>query len=165
MASPGFVGMGPNFSAKRNYIYGYGVVALIALPTVFIGVMGAGHANAAHTAGRIVSHVMPVLLVLGFVGWFAYYFLHNNRKFVISVTGDALTINKRPGGVYAFGDARLGRWAYNDKAMGTVLHCTAVRTGSFSAAEITASVRARASTSGQSSVSTHGCRPTSSVSF
>jgi hypothetical protein len=106
MASPGFFGIGANFSAKRSYLYLYGLVAVIALPTVVIGVMGAGHAHAAHTAGRMVSHVMPVLLLLAFVGWFAYYNLHNNQKFVVSVTGDA----------------RLGRWAYNDKAMGTVLH-------------------------------------------
>jgi hypothetical protein len=122
VASPGFFGIGANFSAKRSYTQLYGLVAVIALPTVVIGVMGAGHAHAAQTAGRMVSHVMPVLLVLGIVGWFAYYNLHNNRKFVISVTGDALTINKHPGDVYAFTDARLGRWAYNDKAMGTVLH-------------------------------------------
>jgi hypothetical protein len=122
VASPGFFGIGANFSAKRSYTQLYGLVAVIALPTVVIGVMGAGHAHAAQTAGRMVSHVMPVLLVLGIVGWFAYYNLHNNRKSVISVTGDALTINKRPGDVYAFSDARLGRWAYNDKAMGTVLH-------------------------------------------
>jgi hypothetical protein len=122
VASPGFFGIGANFSAKRSYLYLYGLVAVIALPTVVIGVMGAGHAHAAEAAGKMVTHVMPVLLVLAIVGWFAYYNLHNNRKFVISVTGDALTINKRPGDVYEFSDARLGRWAYNDAAMGTVLH-------------------------------------------
>jgi hypothetical protein len=123
VASPGFVGFGPNFSAKRSYIYTYGLVAVMALPTVVIGLMGgSGHAHVAETAGKLVSHVMPVLLVLGIVGFVAYYFLHNNRKFVVSLTGDALTIDKRPGDVYSFSDARLGRWAYNDSALGTVLH-------------------------------------------
>jgi hypothetical protein len=48
-------------------------------------------------------------------GWFAYYHLHNNQKIVVSVTADAVTINKRPGDVYAFSDARFGRWAYGDR--------------------------------------------------
>jgi hypothetical protein len=52
VASPGFFGLGPNFSAKRSYLYLYGLVAVIALPVVVIGVMGAGHAHAAHTLIR-----------------------------------------------------------------------------------------------------------------
>lgn len=51
-------------------------------------------------------------------GWFAYYHLHNNQKIVVSATADAVTINKRPGDVYAFSDARFGRWAYGDQAVG-----------------------------------------------
>jgi hypothetical protein len=39
VASPGFFGMVANFSAKRSYLYLYGLVAVIALPTVVIGVM------------------------------------------------------------------------------------------------------------------------------
>jgi hypothetical protein len=122
VASPGRFGLGPNFSAKRSYIQLYGLAAVIALPVVLLGVMSASHAHAAQTLGRMVSHLMGFALVLGLVGWFAYYFLHNNQRFVISLTGDALTIDKRAGDLYAFSEARLGRWAYGDQVTGTALH-------------------------------------------
>jgi hypothetical protein len=121
-ASAGFFGLGPNFTAKRSYLQVYGLAAAVALPVLVLGGLSTINPHAAQAAGRMVSHVMPVLLVLGLAGWFAYYHLHNNQKIVVSVTGDAVTINKRPGDVYAFSDARLGRWAYGDRVMGTVLH-------------------------------------------
>jgi hypothetical protein len=122
VASPGFAGMGPNWSAKRSYIYMYGLVAVIALPMVAIGFLGAGNPRLAETAGRMATQVIPVFLLLFIVGWFGWYWWHNNRKFIISVTGHALTVNKRPGDVYQFSDARLGLWGMNDNTMGTVLH-------------------------------------------
>jgi hypothetical protein len=98
------------------------LAAAVALPVLFIGALGAINPHAAQSAGRIVSYAMVFLLVLGLAGWFAYYHLHNSQKIVVSVTADAVTINKRPGDVYAFSDARFGRWAYGDRVMGTALH-------------------------------------------
>jgi hypothetical protein len=121
-ASAGFFGLGPNFTAKRSYKQVYGLAAAVALPVLFIGALGAINPHAAQSAGRIVSYAMVFLLVLGLAGWFAYYHLHNSQKIVVSVTADAVTINKRPGDVYAFSDARFGRWAYGDRVMGTALH-------------------------------------------
>jgi hypothetical protein len=60
VASPGFFGIGANFSAKRSYTQLYGLVAMIALPTVVIGVMGAGHAHAAVGGPRLTPVCRPL---------------------------------------------------------------------------------------------------------
>lgn len=122
VASAGFAGIGPNWSAKRSYIQMYGLVAVVALPMVAVGVLGAGNRQLGETAGPIVAVVVAVGLVLAIVGWLFWYVRNNKRRFVISVVGRALTIDKRPGDAYQFGDARLGRWGANDATMGTVLH-------------------------------------------
>ena len=62
VASPGFFGMGPKWSAKRSYIYMYGFVALLAVPTVVVFVLGRGSPQMAEKAGEMVSRVFPVLL-------------------------------------------------------------------------------------------------------
>ena len=48
-----------------------------------------------------------------------------NRKFLICVTTDGLTVDKRPGDVYSFSDAKLGTWGVSGdllRASGTALH-------------------------------------------
>jgi hypothetical protein len=122
VASPGFAGMGPKWSAKRSYIQMYAVVAVLALPTVVVGVLAAGNPKLGEMAGSIVVAVLPIVLVLFMVGWFVWYWQRNKRRFVISVAGGGLTIDKRPGEVYEFSNARLGLWGMNDATMGTVLH-------------------------------------------
>ena len=114
--------MGPKWSAKRSYIQMYGFVAVIALPMVAVGVLGAGNRRLGEIASIIVGPLVAVGLVLFIVGWFVWYWRNNSRRFVVSVAGGALTIDKRPGDVYQFSDARLGLWGMNDATMGTVLH-------------------------------------------
>jgi hypothetical protein len=60
-----------------------------------------------------------VLLIAGTVVWY----LRSQRKILISVTSDGLTVNRRPGDVYSFSDAKLGAWGVTGGAtMGTALH-------------------------------------------
>lgn len=122
VASPGFAGMGPNWSAKRSYIQMYGLVAVIALPMVGVFVLGNFSRQLAESASIIVTILVAVGLVLFIVGWIVWYGRNNSRRFNISVAGSALTVDKRPGDVYQFSDARLGLWGMNDATMGTVLH-------------------------------------------
>jgi hypothetical protein len=122
VASPGFAGLGPKWSAKRSYIQMYGLVAVVALPTIVIGVLGANNPRLGEIAGRVVTPLIAIGLVLFMVGWVVWYQRNNRRRFAVSVAGGAVTIDKRPGDVYQFSDARLGLWGMNDATMGTVLH-------------------------------------------
>jgi hypothetical protein len=128
-ASPGFFGVGPKFNAGRRYLYLYGFLALLVVPIVLIGVSNlGGHHHSRRGSSPIgamthrFEHLIPVVLGIAALGIVCYYLLHNRRKVVISVTGDGLTVNQRPGQVYSFADARLGLWGYNDSTMGTALH-------------------------------------------
>ncbi|MDX1887794.1 hypothetical protein [Mycolicibacterium sp. 120270] len=122
VASPGFAGMGPNWSVKRSYIQMYGLVAIVALPMVVLFVLGNFNRQLAEYASIFVTIGVTIFLVVFIVGWFVWYSRNNARRFVISIAGRALTIDKRPGEVYQFSDARLGLWGMNDATMGTVLH-------------------------------------------
>jgi len=58
-----------------------------------------------------------------FGGVAVWYWWSRREKIVISVTGDGLTVNKRPGDVYSFSGAKLGTWGQTGGAtMGTALH-------------------------------------------
>jgi hypothetical protein len=52
------------------------------------------------------------------VGIGAYLFWRSRRKYLIIVTGDGLTIDRRRGDVYLLVDAQLGLWVH----MGLALH-------------------------------------------
>ncbi|WKG02281.1 hypothetical protein [Mycolicibacterium sp. HK-90] len=61
-----------------------------------------------------------IVLIGGAVAW---YWWSRQRKIVVSVTSDGLTVNTRPGEVYSFGDAKLGTWGMSGgMTMGTALH-------------------------------------------
>jgi hypothetical protein len=60
--------------------------------------------------------MMAVLLVLSGV-WGVYFFMHSRRKFVLTLTGDGLSIDRRPGDVYSFADAQLGAWVQSGVAL------------------------------------------------
>lgn len=122
VASPGFAGLGPNWSAKRSYTQMYGLVAVMFVPIVAIFVLGNVDRQLGEIAGAIWVIVGAVVLGLFLMGWIVWYRRNNTRRFAISVAGRALTIDKRPGDVYEFSDARLGLWGMNDATMGTVLH-------------------------------------------
>ncbi|WP_155948618.1 hypothetical protein [Mycobacterium sp. URHB0044] len=62
-----------------------------------------------------------LLVLFGSVSaWTAW---SQRRKILISVTSDGLTVNRRPGDVYSFSDAKLGTWRVTGgMTMGTALH-------------------------------------------
>lgn len=71
-------------------------------------------------AGRGFKYVLVALL---FGGVYAWYWWSRRKKIVVSVTGDGLTVNTRPGEAYSFTDATLGTWGVTGGAtMGTALH-------------------------------------------
>jgi hypothetical protein len=71
------------------------------------------------TAGFAFPAILLALLVAGTVVWY----WRSPRKILISVTSDGLTVKKRPGDVYSFGDAQLGTWGVTGGAtMGAALH-------------------------------------------
>lgn len=64
-----------------------------------------------------------VCLVLLFGGVYGWYWWSRREKIVISVSSDALTVNKRPGELYSFTGAKLGTWGVTGGAtMGLALH-------------------------------------------
>ena len=70
--------------------------------------------------GRAFQYLLVALLFAGVYGW---YWWSRRRKIIISVTSDGLTVNARPGDVYALSDAKLGTWGQTGGAtMGTALH-------------------------------------------
>jgi hypothetical protein len=100
VASPGRIGLGPNWSAKRSYIYVYGVVALFALPAVAIGMLEVG---SPHTAAKAGVMVVPLIFLFGVSAlavFGVYYWRHSRRQILICVTSDGLTVNQRPGDVF-----------------------------------------------------------------
>ena len=70
--------------------------------------------------GRGFQYLLVVLLFGGVYGW---YWWSGRKKIIISITSDGLSVNKRPGDVYSFADAKLGTWGVTGGAtMGTALH-------------------------------------------
>jgi hypothetical protein len=53
VASPGFFGIGPKWSAKRAYLLTYGFVALFAAAAVVVFVLGRGNPRTAEKAGEM----------------------------------------------------------------------------------------------------------------
>lgn len=67
-----------------------------------------------HLRMPVHGSVIPVgfmvgLLVLG-VGIGAHLWRRSRRKYLITVSGDGLTIDQRPGDVYSFADSELSLW-------------------------------------------------------
>jgi hypothetical protein len=130
VASPGFFGLGPKRRAGGSYLLVYGFVALMVVLIVGVAVY-ARHGMGQHTrssrhgspivVGAAITHIIPVILVLLLVGYGAYYWWHKSRRFVVRVTSNGLTVNKRPGDVFPFSDMQLGPWAYG-MSEGTALH-------------------------------------------
>jgi hypothetical protein len=78
-------------------------------------------ADAAAVSGRFV--------VYGTKGPLATAWWLPAREFGVCVTKDGLTVDQRPGDVFAFRDAQLGLWAFGCMTLGTALHlqCGALR--------------------------------------
>ena len=107
--------------------YALMVVGILAFSAVlgglFLGVQSLAE-NGSEWLQRAAGYgFQAVLLLLLFGGVAAWTWWSRREKIVVSVTSDALTVNTRPGDVYAFGDAKLGTWAVIGGAtMGAALH-------------------------------------------
>ncbi len=109
---------------KSQAIMAVGVLAFSAvLGGLFLGMqsLAAGGSEWAELfSGRGFQLLGLVVLFGGVAGW---YFWSRREKIIVSVTGDGLTVNKRPGDVYSISDAKLGTWGQTGGAtMGTALH-------------------------------------------
>jgi hypothetical protein len=58
-------------------------------------------------------------------GWFAVRFL-TSGQILVGVTSDGLTVSRRPGDVFSFSDAQLGRWSFSDQRFGGMTTGTAL---------------------------------------
>ncbi|MBP1818250.1 hypothetical protein J3E61_001813 [Mycobacterium sp. OAE908] len=89
-------------------------VALVVL--VQLGPMWGLHVRLPHV-NPVVWLCMPPAMVVLSAGIGGHLFLRSRRKYVITVTKDGITIDRRPGDVYSFADARLGLWVENGVAL------------------------------------------------
>jgi len=62
-----------------------------------------------HIGAAVIYGAVVGMIVVG-VGWAASMFWRSRRKYLISVTGDGLTIDRRRDDVYSLVDAQLGLW-------------------------------------------------------
>jgi hypothetical protein len=124
-ASRQFVASSVAYSSKwtkgtKYFQAGYAVffVAFVffALLMVFGPAWGV-HLRFPHIGAAVGYGVLVGMFVVGVV-WAAYLFWRSRRKYLIAVTGDGLTVDRRPGDVYSFADAQLGLWVN----MGVALH-------------------------------------------
>lgn len=121
VANPGLVGIGPNWSPKRAYLQMYGFLAfLIAGIGVVALVLSASPES--ETRAYIGLGAGFGFLIAVLVGLLAYYRRHSEQKILIGVTGDGLTVNKRPGDIFPFTDMTLGPWGWGAGTMGAALH-------------------------------------------
>lgn len=82
-----------------------------------------GSRDLAQLMDMVVRYGVVVLLIGGCGGWYWWSQRSEHGKILIDVTRDGLTVSKRPGDVYPFGDAQLGVWGITGgMTMGTTLH-------------------------------------------
>ena len=107
--------------------YALMVVGILAFSAV-LGGLFLGVQSLAKGGGEWMQRLsgygfQAVGLVLLFGGVYGWYWWSRRDRIVISVTSDALTVNKRPGDVYSFSGAKLGTWGVTGGAtMGLALH-------------------------------------------
>ena len=122
VANPGVVGIGPKWSPNRAYVQMYGFLAVLVAVIFVVPLV----LNSALPESKTLAMVELVggfgFLVLVVVGMLAYYRRHSQQKIFIAVTGDGLTVSKRPGDVFAFSDMTLGPWGWGAGTMGAALH-------------------------------------------
>jgi hypothetical protein len=73
---------------------------------------------------KLVPIAVVILAAGGLMALWVYLILRTLRKILICVTSDGLTVDQRPGEVFAFSDAKLGQWvpAGPMSGSGTALH-------------------------------------------
>ena len=69
-----------------------------------------------------VGQVLVIIpLVVFFLGFGVYRWWYEDRKVLVNVTSDGLTVDQRPGDVFSSTNAKLGPWRFGGTA-GTALH-------------------------------------------
>ncbi|OMC12099.1 hypothetical protein [Mycobacterium sp. SP-6446] len=141
-------------------IYTYGWWA--AIPAMFAVMVAVRPAYA--TGWAVVGLIVVGMILFGVLGSRRWGW---SRKIPICVTSDGLTVEDRPGEVFSFKDAQLGRWTLGQDITisGTALHLQCGPTASFSADEIIASAPQHRSKRRPPAASTAGCRPQTSTRF
>ncbi len=117
----------PAWRKNPGTSYAVMVVAILAFSAVlgglWLGVQSLAEDGSEWIERASVHGFQAVGLVLLFGGVYAWTWWSRRVKIVISVTSDGLTVNKRPGDVYSFSDAKLGSWGVTGgMTMGTALH-------------------------------------------
>jgi len=121
----------PNQVKKVNRYFLYGIGALVVVPALlaipFIAFASRAHGTGAGIAFQ-ASGAIFLFVVMG--GGLAAVLAigvsqrrSKRRGILICVTNEALTVDERPGDVYSFLGAKLGRWGVTGgMTMGTALH-------------------------------------------
>ncbi len=123
----------PAWQTKPVRSYLIMVVGILAFCAIFGGLyMGVqmyvfrgsgGSRLTAEVMDKVIRYGFVVLLLGGVGGWYWWSQRSQHGQIFIDVTRDALTVSKRPGDVYPFGDAKLGVWGISGgMTMGTALH-------------------------------------------
>jgi hypothetical protein len=95
-------------SATKYWLGGFFLIAGSFILTL-VGPMFGIHLRVPVRGPVIPVGFMVGLLVLG-VGIGAHLWRRSRRKYLITVSGDGLTIDQRPGDVYSFADSELSLW-------------------------------------------------------
>ncbi|OBK50373.1 hypothetical protein [Mycobacterium sp. 1081908.1] len=116
--------------ARSYLIMVVGILAFTAVAAVlYMGVQSyvyrssGGSAAVADLMDKVLRYGAVALIFGAVGGWYWWSQRSGHGKILIDVTRDALTVSKRPGDVYPFGDAQLGVWGISGgMTMGTTLH-------------------------------------------
>ncbi len=123
-----FVASAAAYSSKwikgtKYWQVGYTVFFAVFVGFLLVQVFGTLrgiHLRFPRPGAAAVYGVLGGMMVFG-VGLAAYLFWRSRRKYLITVSGDGLTIDRRRGDVYSLADAQLGLWV--DSGVALHLHC------------------------------------------
>src|ERR1700756_3968543 len=133
VANPPFFGSGWARAWQKNPAMPYllMVVGLLAFTAVAAALYMATQASVMHHSGphatwlsdKALRYGLGALVLGGFSAWYKWRHRSGHAKSFIDVTGDSLTVSKRPGEVYPLADAKLGPWGVSGRmTMGAALH-------------------------------------------
>jgi hypothetical protein len=109
-------------SVKRTYMWIYGFMGGVIAISAAIYVISM-QSPESETRIEIGIAVLVAFVLITAVWWRAYASRYANQRFRVSVTNDAVTVDKRPGDVFSVSEAKLGAWAgVNGMPLGTALH-------------------------------------------
>jgi hypothetical protein len=94
----------------------------MAIQMYFVRASGGSNALA-EIMDKVLRYGSAALLFAAIAAWYWWSQRSGHGKILIDVTSNGLTVNKRPGDVYGFSDAKLGVWGVSGgMTMGTALH-------------------------------------------